>query len=174
MTSLSHLTSYTPIKSNSYLANSLAAPVSEPALYRLLTFHVPNLTSLSRCLRRTPISFQVLGTCLWLLSIPVIMVRGWQHLAQTSDWRTTLCRLSATAYLIYWQLPFILEAVTPSATWARTMPWWQGTTYHGPRNLYFSFLCLWKIKQKRKMFKLWTLIIADVTVWVALLQVAGA
>jgi hypothetical protein len=31
---------YTPLKSNLYLANSLAAAVSEPALYRLLTFHV--------------------------------------------------------------------------------------------------------------------------------------
>ena len=32
-----------PTKSNLYLANSLAAAVSEPALYRLLTFHVANL-----------------------------------------------------------------------------------------------------------------------------------
>jgi hypothetical protein len=31
---------------NLYLANSLAAAVREPALYRLLTFHVPNLMSL--------------------------------------------------------------------------------------------------------------------------------
>ena len=36
----------TPTKSNLYLANSLAAAVSEPALYRLLTFHVPNKMSL--------------------------------------------------------------------------------------------------------------------------------
>ena len=35
-----------PTKSNLYLANSLAAAVSEPALYRLLTFHVPNKMSL--------------------------------------------------------------------------------------------------------------------------------
>jgi len=41
-----HFTSCTPTKSNLYLANSLAAAVSEPALYRLLTFHVPNLMSL--------------------------------------------------------------------------------------------------------------------------------
>jgi hypothetical protein len=47
---LSHLTSCTPTKSNLYLANSLAAAESEPALYRLLTFHVPNLMSLFRCL----------------------------------------------------------------------------------------------------------------------------
>jgi hypothetical protein len=38
---LSPLTSCTPTKSNLYLANSLATAVSAPALYRLLTFHVP-------------------------------------------------------------------------------------------------------------------------------------
>src|SRR5215469_7837677 len=46
MSPLSHLTSCTPTKSNLYLANSLAAAVSEPALYRLLTFHVPKKISL--------------------------------------------------------------------------------------------------------------------------------
>jgi hypothetical protein len=40
---LSHLTSYTPTTSILCLANSLAAAVSEPALYRLLTFHVTNI-----------------------------------------------------------------------------------------------------------------------------------
>ena len=39
------------------------------------------------------------------------------------------CRLSATAYSIYPQLPSILEAVPPSATWGRAMPWWRGPTY---------------------------------------------
>ena len=38
---LSHLTSCTPTKSNLYLAKSLAAVVSEPALCRILTFYVP-------------------------------------------------------------------------------------------------------------------------------------
>jgi hypothetical protein len=37
--SLSHLTSCTPTKYNLYLANSLATAISEPAIYRLLTFH---------------------------------------------------------------------------------------------------------------------------------------
>ena len=35
-----------PLPEDPYLANSLAAAFSEPALYRLLTFHVPNLKSL--------------------------------------------------------------------------------------------------------------------------------
>ena len=45
MPPLSHLTC-TPTKSNLYLANSLAAAISEPALCRLLTFHVPKKISL--------------------------------------------------------------------------------------------------------------------------------
>jgi hypothetical protein len=40
------IVSCTPTKSNLYLANSLAAAVSEPALYRFLTFHVPTRMSL--------------------------------------------------------------------------------------------------------------------------------
>jgi hypothetical protein len=59
------------------------------------------------------------------------MVRSGQHLVQPQNWRTTPCRLSATAYSIYSQLPSMLEAVPPSATWGRAMPWWQGLTDHG-------------------------------------------
>jgi hypothetical protein len=44
-----------------YLVNSLAAAISEPALYRLLTFRVPNLMSLFRCLGRIEVSVQVRG-----------------------------------------------------------------------------------------------------------------
>ena len=51
MPPLPHLTSSTPTKSNLYLANSLPAAVSEPALYRLLTFQVPNLYVSSPSLR---------------------------------------------------------------------------------------------------------------------------
>ena len=58
MPSLPHLISCTPTKSNLYLANSLAAAVSEPALYRLPTFHVPKKMSLfllhDTSLRNTP------------------------------------------------------------------------------------------------------------------------
>ena len=46
----SHLTSCTPTMSNLYLANSLAAAVSEPAVYSLLKFHVPNKMTLFFCL----------------------------------------------------------------------------------------------------------------------------
>ena len=50
-------------------------------------------------------------------------VRSCQHLAQPPSWRTTLHRLSAPAYAMCSQLPSILEAVPPSATWGRAMPW---------------------------------------------------
>ena len=51
------------------------------------------------------------------------------HLAQPQSWRTTPCRLSATVYSIYLQIPSISQAVPPSATWGRAMPWWQGPPY---------------------------------------------
>jgi hypothetical protein len=47
------------------------------------------------------------------------------------SWRIAPWRLSATAYSIYSQLPSILEADPPSATWGRVMSWWQGPPYHG-------------------------------------------
>ena len=50
MPPLSHLTSCTPTKSNLYLANSLPLAVSEPALYRLLTFHVLKKSPFPCCL----------------------------------------------------------------------------------------------------------------------------
>jgi len=37
-----HLTSIIAINFKLYLSNSLAAAENQPALYRLLTFHVPN------------------------------------------------------------------------------------------------------------------------------------
>jgi len=48
--------------------------------------------------------------------------RGVISTAQPPSWRTTHCRLSATAYSIYSQLPSILKAVPATATWGRAMP----------------------------------------------------
>jgi len=50
-------------------------------------------------------------------------------LCQTPRWRMTPCWLSTTAYSIHLQLPSILEAFRPSATWGSAMPWWYGPTY---------------------------------------------
>ena len=75
------------------------------------------------------VTLQVRGTCLYFVTIPFSMVRSCQHLAQNPSWRVTPCRLSATAYSIYSQLPFILEAVPPVATRGHAILWWQGPTY---------------------------------------------
>ena len=76
------------------------------------------------------------ATCIFCVNISNIIcifaLRMCYHLAQTSSWRTTPCRLSATVYSIYSQLPSILEAVPLSATGGRAMPWWQRPTYQGP------------------------------------------
>jgi hypothetical protein len=87
--------------------------------------------SLFHCLGRMKVSVQVRGfVCEYFVT--KICVHGEELLAPrpTPKWRTTPCRLSATAYSIYSQLPSILEAVPPSATWGRAMPWWQEPTYH--------------------------------------------
>jgi hypothetical protein len=75
---LSRLTSCTFIKSNLYLANNLAAPaVSEHALYRFLTFQVPNLKSLFSCLYGTSVSVQVGGLpCKYFVKLHVFTVRS--------------------------------------------------------------------------------------------------
>jgi hypothetical protein len=54
---------------------------------------------------------------------------GEELLAQPPSWRTTLCRLSATAY-IFAATPHIWWPSPPSATWGCAMPWWQGTHAH--------------------------------------------
>jgi hypothetical protein len=48
----SHVTSCTPIESNLYLDSSHKTVVSEPALYKLLIFHVQNLMFIFCCLGR--------------------------------------------------------------------------------------------------------------------------
>jgi len=105
------------------LANSLDTVISKPALYRLLTFQVPNLISPFRCLGRTKISIQARGMYSNFVTKPVFMARICQHLAQPPSCRTNPCRLSATAYSIYSQLTSILEAVPPTAGGTRWRSW---------------------------------------------------
>ena len=73
-------------------------------------------------------------------------VRSCKHLVQPPSWRTTPCRLPATAYSIYSQLPSMLEAFPPSATWRRLMPWWQGPTYNGILSTMVHNLIIWATK----------------------------
>jgi hypothetical protein len=57
--------------------------------------------------------------------------RGNRNLSQPPSWRTTPCRLSATAYSIYSQLSSVLESVPPSTTWGRALLCWEEPTYNG-------------------------------------------
>jgi hypothetical protein len=123
---LSHLTSYTPTKSNSYLANSLAADLSEPVLYRLLTFQVPNLISLFRCLGRTKVSVQV--RCFLCEHFVTRFVLRW-GVVSTSSY-PQVGGPPATAYWIYSELLSITETVPPSATWGRARPRQRRPFYH--------------------------------------------
>jgi hypothetical protein len=98
----SHLTC-TPTKSILYLASSLETVIREPALYKLLTFHNPNLISIFRSLGRlSKESVQVRGLCkLFVTSF------SYGEGLLTPSWRATPCYLSAAAYSIYSQLTSI-------------------------------------------------------------------
>jgi hypothetical protein len=104
-TTPSHLTC-TPTKSNLYFDISLATVIREPALYRLLTFHVPNRSSVFHSLGHLfKESAQVRGP-FWHF-VTNLFFYGEELLAPRQSWRTTPCRLSATAYSVYSQLPSI-------------------------------------------------------------------
>jgi hypothetical protein len=106
----SHLTSYTSTRSNLYLASSLETVIMEPALYKLLTFHNPNLIS---------IFFPLLGSFIQRIRPGPRLYRNCLKkfifydegllapLPTPKSWRTTPCRLSAAAYSICSQLPSI-------------------------------------------------------------------
>jgi hypothetical protein len=113
------------------MINFLAASVSEPALYKLLPFQVPNLMSLFRCLGRTKLSVQVRGfVCKCFLTNIGLHSEELLTTCPNPSWRTTPCRLYASAYSIYSKLPSILVAVPPSANRGLAMLWWQGPTYN--------------------------------------------
>jgi hypothetical protein len=130
MTPLSYLTSCTPTKSNLYLTNSMAAAISEPALYRLQAFSVPNPCFVAcfvpKHQSKSKASFHDSHQSKFFrwgfVNTPPIPQAGRQLLV-SCPW--------LLAYSIHLQLPFILESVHPSATWGPAMPRGQGPTYHG-------------------------------------------
>ena len=96
--------------------------------------------SLLRCICRSRVSVQARGPCKHFVTGYVFTVRSFFSTSPNpQNWRTTPCLLSATAYPICSQLHSTLEAVCPSATWGRAMPWWEGPTYHG----HISYTCIY-------------------------------
>ena len=77
------------------------------------------------------------------LGILRVKVRSCYHLAQTPSGRTTRS--------IYSQLPFILEAVPPSATWGGPMPWWQGPTYRRMASIFGINVCSISLLKKQHL-----------------------
>jgi hypothetical protein len=104
----SHLTSCTLTKSNLYLVSSLETVIKEPALYKLLTFHNPNLISILRSLGRLcKESVQARGSFRIFVTNLLFMVKAFLPHSQPQSWGTTPFRLSAVDYSIYSQLPSI-------------------------------------------------------------------
>jgi len=104
-----------------------------PVFYGTPSFITP--FTKARHLSLSKVSVQVRGFPIEHFVIRcVFTARSCYHLAQPPSWRITSCRLSATAYSIYSQLPSISDSVPTSATWGRAMPWWQGHTDHWSRN----------------------------------------
>jgi hypothetical protein len=128
---LSHLTSWTTTKSNVYLTNSLATAVSDPGLYRLLTFHLPNLKSLFHCLWCTKWPIQVRGFMKCFVTCSVLQ---WKVLSTSPNTRAGGPPLVGCPRLLIQHIrscPPHLEAVPCSATWGHVLLWWQAPNYCG-------------------------------------------
>jgi hypothetical protein len=107
---LSHLASCTPNKCSLYLANSPSTVEIDPHLYRLPTFHVPQLTFLfyrlvlpkDQSWSQVHYSFCTKAT---------FYGEGLLEHLPNRSWRTTPYQPFATAFSLYSKLPFMLEAV---------------------------------------------------------------
>jgi hypothetical protein len=114
----SHLTSRHVTKSNLYPVISLETVTTASALYKLRTFHVPNLMCIFRRLGRlSEKSLQLRGSVNCFVRSLTCMARGY--------WPYAVCPRLLIRYIrIY---PPWLEAVPPSATQGRAMLWCEGT-----------------------------------------------
>jgi hypothetical protein len=126
--SFSHLTSCTTTKSSLYFPNSLATVFNEPALYRLLTFHMPNLISIFRCLRLARDSVHFGGPCTYFAT-NIMFYGGWLLALRPNPKLESpplsavldcLFNIFAAATLHIWR------PTPPSANWGRAMT---GTFY---------------------------------------------
>jgi hypothetical protein len=66
--------------------------------------------------------FSSWSPCVTFHNLTIFMVVCCLPPTKPSGWRTTSCRLSATAYSVYSQ-----PHSAPSVIWGRAMPWWQRT-----------------------------------------------
>jgi hypothetical protein len=144
----SHLTSYTPTKSNLYFDTV----TREPALNKLLTFQVPSLMTLFRRLcRLSKESVQARASCLCFVAGLFFMVTCCYPHAQPPSWSTAPCQLSAAAYSMYPQLPSIRNPTMRHAAVTRDPPNMDSTKvqikldirvfrirWHGSNSLCFS------------------------------------
>jgi hypothetical protein len=87
--------------------NILATVFNEPALQKLLIFHMPNLISLFRCLDRARESVHFRGPCTYFATNIMFYSGGAVSPRPIPKLEGHSCRLSATAYSIYSQLPSI-------------------------------------------------------------------
>ena len=126
-----------PWKTNRYSASQEIPPFY--GNHNLITAF-PSACHLSLSWSHMSGSIEVWGTSLYFITCYVFTVRSCSHLTQALSWSATPCRLSVTAYSIYFQLHSILEAVLPSATWGRAMLWWQVPTYLGYIPYYDGFI----------------------------------
>jgi hypothetical protein len=139
---LSHLFYYTPIKSYLYFDIILATIMSEPAQYRLLTFHIQNPMSIFLSFGGlSKESVQVWGL-LWRIETsfffygegllaPLSITKLKDRLL--SAVRDCLFNIFAATFLIWRPSP-------PSVTWGRAMSWWQRTYLTWTRNAYFTLI----------------------------------
>jgi hypothetical protein len=113
---LSRITSCNPTKPIPYFANSLQTAIFDPALFRHLTFRVPNLMSIFRCLDHSKRSVQVRGPVQHFATCWFFTVRRFSPFVHPSIWRTTLRQISATAHYVYIRNypPYPEDCLTPS------------------------------------------------------------
>jgi hypothetical protein len=118
-----------PPKCNLYFEISSATALSEPALYILQTFHVPNLMSIFfsrrpffQGIRPGPKLLENFRNKFIFYGEEFLVVRPIPKLEDRplSAVRDCLVSIFAATLQNWRESP-------PSATWGRAMPWWQGT-----------------------------------------------
>jgi hypothetical protein len=124
---LSHLTPYTPTKSNLYFDISSPTTLSACALYILVTFQVPNFISIFFRLGRLSKEYGQVQGFSWVF-VTSLFFYGEELLAPRPTLEDhPLLAVRDCLFNIFAATLHIWRPSPPSATWGRAMPWWQGT-----------------------------------------------